>query len=389
MPALRSPSRVWVALLPALLLAGLAPAADVPRTLQVGPERAITRLSHAAQVARDGDTVEVDAGTYASDYASWPQNNLTIRGVGGMAHLAAGGLIPNGKGIWVIQGDNVVIENIEFSGARVRHTNGAGIRHEGGNLTLRNTLFHHNEFSVLSGYNPAAKIEVRNSRFWHQRRETRWSHGIYIGSAGRLTLEGNHFLGTDTGHHVKSRAFENHIRYNRIEDVPGGNASRLVDLPNCGLSYVVGNELHQGPGARNLDIVGYGMEGCDGRSEEQQRLFVTHNTLVNEARSATLVATASGGTALVMNNLVYGNAQVLRGAGQAAGNLLLALPAGQARWREAPPAQARGAALPLPKGATEAAPDAVFTSPSGTKLRRGRADIGARETEAASNEPPG
>ena len=33
-------------------------------------------------------------------------------------------------------------------------------------------------------------------------------------------------MGTDRGHQIKTRALENHILYNRIEDVRGGNSSR-------------------------------------------------------------------------------------------------------------------------------------------------------------------
>jgi len=107
-----------------------------PAILHVGPGKALKTPSEAARLAKSGDTIEIDAGLYPNDYASWHQDNLTIRGVGGMAHLPSSGLIPNGKAIWIVSGDNMLIENVEFSGAQVVDTNGAGIRHEGGNLTL-------------------------------------------------------------------------------------------------------------------------------------------------------------------------------------------------------------------------------------------------------------
>lgn len=47
--------------------------------------------SAAAQIAQDGDTIEIEAGVYARDAAVWKQNDLMIRGVGGRAHLRAGG----------------------------------------------------------------------------------------------------------------------------------------------------------------------------------------------------------------------------------------------------------------------------------------------------------
>lgn len=346
--------------------------------LQVGPERSLRMPSQAARVARDGDIIEIDAGEYLNDFTTWHQNDLTIRGIGGMAHLRANKLIPNGKAIWITQGNNTVIENIEFSGARVRDTNGAGIRHQGGNLTLRNTYFHDNEFSVLSGRNTAAHIDVRRSRFWHQRRPTRWSHGIYIGEAGRLTLVGNHFLGTDTGHHIKSRARQNYILYNRIEDIPDGNASRSIDLSNCGLSYVVGNDLHQGATARNLNVIGYGMEGCEGRSEREKQLYVAHNTLINESHNSTFVWTQSGGHALVMNNLLYGPGTILRGPGEETNNLLLPEQS-HPGWHLPVGSPAIDAALALPVEYPNMTPTREFQPPIGCVTRPQARDIGSRE----------
>jgi hypothetical protein len=50
-------------------------------------------------------------------------------GGGGRAKIDAGGRNVAGKGIWVVQGTNTVIESIELSGAKVPDFNGAGIRY--------------------------------------------------------------------------------------------------------------------------------------------------------------------------------------------------------------------------------------------------------------------
>src|SRR5712692_1011958 len=84
--------------------------------LRVGAKRELKRPSAAAQIARDGDVIEIDAGIYDRDAAVWRQHRLTIRGVGGRAHLRADGAHVEGKGIWVIKGNDTTIENIEFSG---------------------------------------------------------------------------------------------------------------------------------------------------------------------------------------------------------------------------------------------------------------------------------
>jgi hypothetical protein len=372
-----------------LLLAFITPtyaapeSASSPTTLRVGPERTLKTPSEAARVARAGDTVEIDAGLYLNDYAEWNQADLTIRGMGGMAHLQSTEVIPNGKAIWIVSGNNTLIENVEFSGARVTDTNGAGIRHEGGNLSLRNTFFHHNEFSVLTGADPEASLDVQSSRFWFQRRPNTFSHGIYVGALKRFTLMGSHIKGTNRGHQIKSRALENYIFYNRIEDVPEGNASRLVDLSNCGLSFVIGNDLHQALTTQNGDAIGYGAEGCEGRSKRQHSLFVINNTFVNEAWNGTLVRNHASGDVLVANNLIFGRANVLLGDGEKQNNVSLSLNQRlPGRWDPPADSVAIDSVQPLPSGDGFAlVPTREFTPPVGTVERTplGALDIGSRE----------
>jgi len=356
--------------------------------LQVGPDKTLKTPSAAAGLARPGDTVEIDAGTYSNDYASWRQDNLTIRGMGGMAHLRSSGLIPNGKAIWIVSGNNMLIENVEFSGAQVVDTNGAGIRHQGGNLTLRNTFFHDNEFSILTGADPKSSLDIFSSRFWYQKRQATFSHGLYIGELKRFTLEGSHIKGTDRGHQIKSRALENHILYNRIEDIPGGNSSRLVDLSNCGLSYIIGNDMQKAETAENFDVIGYGGEGCQGRSERLRRLFVVSNTYVNETSRGTLVRNHAAGEVLVANNLMFGRGHFLIGEGQEVNNVSVSITLRQpGSWLPPADSAAINQAKNLPDAEGAALhPTREFNLPVGTveRISDGAPDVGARELSQAA-----
>ena len=47
--------------------------------LRVGPGRAIQTVAEAADVANDGDVIEIDAGIYPADVATWRQSDLTLR----------------------------------------------------------------------------------------------------------------------------------------------------------------------------------------------------------------------------------------------------------------------------------------------------------------------
>lgn len=117
-------------------------------------------------IAKAGDIIEIDAGLYVGDTAMWTAPNLTIRGVGGRAVLDAGGRAVQGKGIWLIRGSDIFIENIGFKNCRVRDKNGAGIRVEGDSLSVRNCLFWNNENGILcGGLKSIRTLTVRYSEF--------------------------------------------------------------------------------------------------------------------------------------------------------------------------------------------------------------------------------
>ena len=89
------------------------------------------------------------------------QDDLTLRGDGGRAHLRADGHDAQGKAIWVIAGDRTTVDRIELSGAAVPDRNGAG-----------------------DGF----------------------SHNLYVGAVRSLTVTGSRLSNADTGHELKSRA---------------------------------------------------------------------------------------------------------------------------------------------------------------------------------------
>ncbi|MEQ8783518.1 MAG: hypothetical protein RIE06_27970 [Roseibium album] len=87
--------------------------------------------AQAAVAARDGDVVEIDPGTYAGGVARWPQNRLTVRGIGGKPVVTADGRSIDRRDIWLFTGDEITVENVALSGARSLWGKRAGIRHIG------------------------------------------------------------------------------------------------------------------------------------------------------------------------------------------------------------------------------------------------------------------
>ena len=284
--------------------------ASAPRTWRVGPGRTLTTPSAAAAVARDGDTVLIDPATYSGDVAMWTQDDLTLRGDGGRAHLRADGNNLQGKAIWVIAGDRTIVDRIEFSGATVADRNGAGIRQEGTGLTVTRSWFHDNENGILTGADPESDVVIRRSRFFRNGAGDGYSHNLYVGAVRSLTVVGSWLFDADTGHELKSRAATNTIIANRISDGEA-TASYSIDLPNGGRSLVAGNVVVQGPRSENSALVSYGAEGL---SNPSRVLWVVNNTFVNRRTSGTVVVLADGSRAHLRNNLLVGPGEMTSGA---------------------------------------------------------------------------
>ena len=267
-----------LALTAAAILAG-APAAAA-RSLRVGPGPRFAVPCQAIAAARAGDTILIDARgnrSYRGDVCAWSTNRLTIVGVHGRAHIDAAGASSEGKAIWVIAGHDTTIENVELSGARVSDDNGAGIRQEGAGLTLRHCLFDHNQEGILAADNPASDIVIDSSVFSGNGAGDGYSHNIYINHVRSFTLRYSYSTDAHVGHLVKSRAARNYILYDRLTGERGSDSYEL-DLPNGGLSYVIGTVLEQGPTTQNPNMVAYGEEGD---LNPDSHLYAVNDTFVN------------------------------------------------------------------------------------------------------------
>jgi hypothetical protein len=373
----------WACALVVFLSAGRAWCAGP--VLQVGPGHELKAPSAAAKIARDGDTIEIEAGLYAGDAAVWTQNGLTIRAVGGRAHLRADGVHVEGKGLWVIKGTGTTIEGIEFSGARVPHRNGAGIRLEGRGLTVRNCHFHDNENGILTGEDLQSDVVVEHSEFARNGAGDGASHNLYIGTVRSFTLRYSYSHHALVGHNVKSRAIKNYILYNRIADEQDGRASYAIDLPNGGLSFVMGNLIQQGPQNDNRTIVAYGAEGYRNLLNE---LYFVSNTLVNDDPKGGrfLVIQPGADSVRLINNLFAGPGEQLVGKAESRSNLRTAkadfIDPDKLDYR--PKARAAGIGKAIDAGSAygfSLRPAAEYRHPVGMRARptSGPLDVGAHQ----------
>jgi MYXO-CTERM domain-containing protein len=295
------------------LLLVAAPAAAA--TLTVGAGKMYAKPCDAIAAAAAGDTIEVDAGTYNGDTCAWSTDNLTIRGVGGLAKIDLTGVTPvQQKGIFTIAAPNATIESFELSGASISAgagNNGAGIRHQGLNLTVRNCFIHDNQDGIL-GSPPTlgqGTVLIEFSEFLNNGAGDGQSHNMYIGEYGKFTLHGSWSHKANVGHLVKTRAHESYILENRITGEDGTD-SYEIDVPQGGKTYIVGNLVEQGPNTQNSAIITYKEEGPTNPILE---LFVVNNSIVNDLGHGTFVHVDPAVTTPVLleNNIFVGTGMVV------------------------------------------------------------------------------
>lgn len=369
----------WISLL--LLLVTLLPA-QAQRSWTVGPTGQPAALADALRLAQSGDTIELLPGVYRGQGGVVMQKKLILRGVGERPVLQAGKQLAEAKAILVIRDGEVLIENIEFRGARAPDLNGAGLRFEKGRLTVRRCAFLDNENGLLTANFGDAELRIEDTLFGEAARiGQNLNHLLYVGTIARVEVRGSRFHRSATGHLFKSRAASTWLGYNLFVDGPEGIASYEVDLPNAGAATLIGNVIAQGPGSENRIVLAYGAEG---RRWPRNHLHLSHNSFINEKRGPAWFLRVwqdrlpADTEVLALNNLLLGGGVFGLGVkgrfeGNRVGSLgMLAAPLAldfalqrDAFWRdgaEALPAELRpDAEFQLPIGTRKLAPPATWS----------------------------
>lgn len=271
----------------------------------MGPGQTYATLSGANADADTGDTIQIAPGEYA-DCAVLSANRLTVEGVGSPGKVVLVGKSCLGKGILIIRGANITIRNLTLALARVSDGNGAGIRAEGGNLTVDSTIFLDNQDGILTNADPFMEVRVIHSQFIGNGVCLSYcAHAIYAGRIASLTVQDSLFRDTKEGHDIKSRAARTEVAGCNIADGPTGTASYLIEVPNGGAVLIHDNTLEKGPKSGNLaTAISIGAEGV---SQPTPQIRVEHNQFTNDTGGATaLVRNLSATTAVVDGNMTHG-----------------------------------------------------------------------------------
>jgi hypothetical protein len=304
------------ALLAALLLAAplLAPPAW-SETLRVGPGERFATPGAAARAAKAGDRVVIAPGVYRN-CAVWTAPDVTIEAAPGGEVVITGPICAQ-KALFVIAAPRVTVIGLTFRGAAFEGGNAAGIRAEGGDLTIRRSRFEDNQNGILTAVNMrTARLRIEDSVFVGNGALIHLcAHAVYANDWALVSILRTRFEATRICHHVKSRALATEIVDSEILDTPGNRASYLVDIPNGGNLLLRNTTLRKGPDHGNPTAAV--MLGAEGVRHPTTSLRVIGNRFENlMPRGTNFVENRTATPVLLEGNAIRGPVTVLAGPGE-------------------------------------------------------------------------
>ncbi len=241
----------------------------------------VAALVRAIDSAKKSQPVIIPAGEY--DIADLKiRRSLHLVGEGEVVLTSSR---PVEKGLLnPLPGASLTVENITFRNARSPDLNGAGIRHDGDDLTIINCVFIGNEDGVLYTGSPSGRIRIERSVFIDSGHGDGYSHGIYINESESLEIEASRFSGTKIGHHVKSLARRTRIANSQFDDT-NAHTSYALDVSAGGDVSFIGNSVIKSADADNPSIINYELT----RGGDAAALTIENNRIINRHPNARLL----------------------------------------------------------------------------------------------------
>ena len=243
--------------------------------------------SQAFANAKDGDRIEIRAGTY-NDVGVLKANNVMVVGVNGQPQIDGQSKIADGRGIWVIYGNNTTLDNFEM----LHEDNGkrgetawdqAAIYLVGNNLTLRHLYVHDNMQGFFNATRAGSQcnLTIENSIFAFNGDGGGHSHNIYVNhNITKLTMRGVWSRDCRGGHILKVRAFESDIQGCVFSDSNGISLNWFLDFPDGGRHKFAGNIVEHNNQNNGSVLIAYGEEGL--LNPAPHEMLIAQNTFIND-----------------------------------------------------------------------------------------------------------
>lgn len=262
-----------LALLPSPLI---SQGTDQPFTI-AGSGKQFASLQDAVNAIGEGEgTIVVAPGTW---------RDCAVQSTGSVTYKAAtpGTAIIDrrtceGKAALVLRGRSATVDGLIFQNMKVPDRNGAGIRIEKGDLTVRNATFRESEEGILSSDDPNGNILIEQSTFSRLGRcdgGVSCAHSVYIGNFGSLTVRKTRFEKGNGGHYLKSHAATIEVTDSTFDDVQGKGTNYMIDLPIGARGLIARNLFVQGEDKENHSA--FIAVAAEGRKRDSSGLKIEDN----------------------------------------------------------------------------------------------------------------
>ena len=290
-------------LLATLVLAAIPASALLAQGTGVAPYtvaetgRTFSALQEAVNSLGDGSgTIVIAPGVYR-DCAVQPYGDVAF-----IAQVPGQTIFDNaiceGKGALVLRGRSSRVEGIIFQNQRVFDGNGAGIRLEKGDLTVRQAWFRDSEQGILSANYEPGHVLIEKSTFTRLGRCDRGlscAHSVYFGNYASVVIRRSRFEEGTGGHYVKSHAGHIEVTDCSFDDARGRGTNYMIDLSIGASGLIANNWFVQGRDKENYGA--FIANAAEGHGHSAAGLVIEGNTArlaPGVQRSTAFVADWSG-----------------------------------------------------------------------------------------------
>lgn len=262
-------------------------------------------LQDAKSSVKNGSQIYLKAGVYTQGvYLN--ANNISITGEKGVVFDDAA---VDGKAALVLAGDNVLVESIECQNIAVKDHNGACIRFEGTNLTVRDLYVHDSQSGIMTSTNYKGFLHVEFSKFERLGGKATgrgYAHAIYA-NVGEFVFSYSQVLATGKeGSGLKSRSRKTVIK-NSILASMDAKDSRLIDVANYGELIIQDSILQQGNNSANSQLIAYGLENKKNKFDVNKIEIFDNLFLLDRERANVIIAQKQAETVDIYNNTIVGD----------------------------------------------------------------------------------
>jgi len=261
-------------------------------------------LQEAKSSIKDGSQIYLKAGIYTKGIYINASNIEII----GEKNVIFDDAAVDGKAALVLTGNNVVVESIECRNIYVKDLNGACIRFEGVNLTVRDIYAHDSQSGLMTNYNNGfLKIEYSTFENLGGKATGRgYAHAIYA-NVGEFIFSHSKVLSVGKeGSGLKTRSRKTIVEHSILASL-NAKDSRLIDAANYGELIIRNCILQQGNNSSNSQLIAYGLEKRK-NAYSINRIEITNNLfLFDREKANVLLAQKKADDTLVKDNIFIGD----------------------------------------------------------------------------------